>query len=44
MLLGLCLAFAHQISAQFLAGQTVQVSTYNNSLYYESAGSFQRIL
>ncbi|KAL0042947.1 hypothetical protein WJX79_004750 [Trebouxia sp. C0005] len=32
------------ISADFLAGQTVNVNTYNNELYLEGAGSYQRIL
>ncbi len=32
------------ISADFLAGQTVDVNTYNNELYLEGAGSYQRIL
>ena len=40
----LCVVFASQASAQFLAGQEVDVSTYTNELYYESAGSYQRIL
>ena len=44
LLLAVCLTFAHRIAAQFLAGQTVHVDTYNNSLYLEGAGSYQRIL
>lgn len=39
-----CITFTFQASAQLLAGQPVNVSTYNNELYYESAGSYQRIL
>ena len=40
----LCSAWTLQASAQLLAGQTVNVSTYNNELNYSSAGSYQRIL
>ncbi|DBA70158.1 TPA: hypothetical protein ACH3X2_012208 [Trebouxia sp. C0005] len=40
----LCMTHAIGISADFLAGQTVNVNTYNNELYLEGAGSYQRIL
>lgn len=40
----LCVVFTSQASAQFLAGQEINVSMYSNQLYYESAGSYQRIL
>lgn len=40
----LCMTNAIGISADFLAGQTVDVNTYNNELYLEGAGSYQRIL
>ena len=35
---------AVQASAQFSAGQTVEVATYHNQLTLEGAGSYQRIL
>ena len=44
LFLVLCSAWTLQTSAQLLAGQNVNVSTYNNELYYESAGSYQRIM
>ena len=40
----LCLTCAVLCSGQFLAGQTVNVETYNNEPYLEGAGSHQRIL
>lgn len=40
----LCMTNAIGISADFLAGQTVDVHTYNNELYLEGAGGYQRIL
>ena len=40
----LSLACASLCSGQFLAGQTVDVDTYNNELYLEGSGSYQRIL
>jgi hypothetical protein len=42
-----CLIFAVGFSgssAQFLAGQTVDVDTYNDELLLEGAGSYQRIV
>ena len=44
MILALCLTRALLCSGQFLAGQTVDVETYNNEPYLEGAGSHQRIL
>ena len=44
MVVVLCMTNAIGISADFLAGQTVDVNTYNNELYLEGAGSYQRIL
>ena len=40
----LSLACASLCSGQFLAGQKVNVDTYNNELYLEGSGSYQRIL
>lgn len=44
LILGLCLTRAVLCSGQFLAGQPVDVETYNNEPYLEGAGSHQRIL
>ncbi len=44
LVLALCLILAARTSAQFLAGQTVDVDMYNNELYLQGAGSYQRIL
>ena len=40
----LSLACASPCFGHFLAGQTVDVDTYNNELYLEGSGSYQRIL
>ncbi len=42
--LALCSAVTAQVSAQFLAGEPVDVDEYHNELYLEGAGSYQRIL
>lgn len=39
-----CVALVARSSAQFSAGQTVEVAQYHNQLYLEGAGSYQRIL
>lgn len=44
LILALCLTRAVLCSGQYLAGQTVDVETYNNEPYLEGAGSHQRIL
>jgi hypothetical protein len=44
LVVAFCLIFAAGSSAQFLAGQTVDVDTYNDELYLEGAGSYQRIV
>ena len=44
LVVAFCLIFAAGASAQFLAGQTVDVDTYNDELYLEGAGSYQRIV
>ena len=44
LILALCLTCAVLCSGQLLAGQTVDVETYDNEPYLEGAGSHQRIL
>ncbi len=40
----ICAASFSGASAQFLAGQTVDVDTYHDELLLEGAGSYQRIV